>query len=152
MTLQELGPLSFHQVRRTPQEALCNWLLESEHPLGYSQPVGESLKFMVFAGLQPVAVFAWSSAPRHLGPRDRYIGWSPEQRLKNIRYVAYQTRYLIPSWVQVPHLASHLLSRMTRMLPAEWQKLYGHPVYFAETFVDPATHQGTCCRVGAGHC
>jgi Domain of unknown function (DUF4338) len=145
-SLRGLGPLRFEQVRRTQWEALFNWLLESEHPLGYCQPVGQALKFLVFAGLQPVALFAWSSAPRHLGPRDRYIGWSPELRLKNIRYVAYQTRYLIPSWVRVPHLASHLLSRMTRMLPAEWEKVYGHPVYFAETFVDPATHRGTCYR------
>jgi hypothetical protein len=146
MSLRELGALRFEQVRRTPWEGVFNWLLESEHPLGYSQPVGQALKFLVFAGLQPVALFAWSSAPRHLGPRDRHIGWSQEQRLKNIRYVAYQTRYLIPSWVQVPHLASHLLARMTRMLPAEWQKVYGHPVYFAETFVDPATHRGICYR------
>ena len=145
-SLRELGSLRFEQIRRTQWEALFKWLLESEHPLGYSWTVGESLKFMVFAGLQPVALFAWSSAPRHLGPRDRYIGWSQQQRLKNIRYVAYQTRYLIPPWVQVPHLASHLLSRMTRMLPAEWEKVYGHPVYFAETFVDPATHRGTCYR------
>jgi len=101
---------------------------------------------MVFAGLQPVALFAWSSAPRHLGPRDRYIGWSKELRQRNLRYVAYNTRYLIPSWVQVPHLVSHLLSRMTRMLSDEWQKVYGHPVYFAETFVDTARHRGTCYR------
>jgi hypothetical protein len=146
MSLRELGPLRFEQVRRTPWEALFNWLLASEHPLGFSHPVGQALKFLVFSGLTPVAAFAWSSAPRHLGPRDRYIGWSPELRLKNIRYVAYQTRYLILPWVQVPHLASHLLGRMTRILPAEWQKVYGHPVYFAETFVDPATHRGTCYR------
>jgi hypothetical protein len=145
-SLRELGPLRFEQVRRTPWEGSFNWLLASEHPLGYSQAVGQVLKFLVLSGLTPVALFAWSSAPRHLGPRDRYIGWSPELRLKNIRYVAYQTRYLILPWVQVPHLASHLLARMTRMLPAEWQKAYGHPVYFAETFVDPATHRGTCYR------
>lgn len=145
-TLRDLGPLRFYQVRRTPQEALFNWLIQSEHYLGYARPVGEHLKFMVFAGLQPVALFAWSSAPRHLGPRDRYIGWSKELRRQNVPYLAYNTRYLIPGWVRVPHLASHLLSRMTRMLSVEWQKVYGHPVYFAETFVDTATHRGTCYR------
>jgi Domain of unknown function (DUF4338) len=145
-SLRDLGALTFFQVRRTPQEKLFNWLLESEHYLRYTHPVGEHLKFMVFAGIQPVALFSWSSAPRHLGPRDRYIGWSKELRQKNIRYVAYNTRYLIPSWVRVPHLASHLLSRMTRMLSAEWQKVYEHPVYFAETFVDTAIHRGTCYR------
>jgi hypothetical protein len=145
-SLKDLGPLTFCQVRRSSQEALFNWLLASEHYLGYTQPVGEHLKFMVYAGLRPLALFAWSSAVRHLAPRDRYLGWSPELRRRNIRYLAYNTRYLIPSWVQIPHLASHLLGRMVRLLPQEWQKVYGHPVYFAETFVDPMLHRGTCYR------
>lgn len=144
--LSELGPLVFRQVRRTAEEALFNSLLHSHHYLGFTRPVGEHLKFMVYAGERPVALFAWSSAPRHLGPRDRHIGWGKELRQRNIRYVAYNTRYLVLPWVRVPHLASHLLSRMTRMLSAEWQKLYGHPVYFAETFVDPSLHRGTCYR------
>lgn len=145
-SLRELGPLEFVQVRRTAREKLFNWMIESEHYLRFTHPVGESLKFMVFAGPQPVALFAWSSAPRHLGPRDRYIGWPKETRQRNLQFVAYGTRYLIPSWIRVPHLASHLLSRMTRMLPEEWRKVYGHPVYFAETFVDPTRHRGTCYR------
>jgi hypothetical protein len=48
--------------------------------------------------------------------------------------------------VQVPHLASHLLGRMVRALPAQWERLYGHPVCFAETFVDADRFQGTCYR------
>ena len=60
--------------------------------------------------------------------------------------MAYNTRFLILPWVQVPHLASHLLARMTRMLPAEWEKVYEHPVYFAETFVDTERFRGTCYR------
>lgn len=146
MSLRELGPLEFRQVRRTAEERLFNSLLHQHHYLGYTQPVGEHLKFMVYADTRPVALFAWSSAARHLGPRDRYLEWTPELRRRNIRYLAYNTRYLIPGWVQVPHLASHLLSRMARMLPAEWEKVYGHPVYFAETFVDTTRHRGTCYR------
>src|SRR6202011_6098961 len=132
VSVRELGCLIFRQVRRTAEERSFNSLLESHHYLGYSQPVGEQLKFMVYAGSRPVALFAWSSAARHLGPRDRYLGWSPEVRRQNIRFLAYNTRYLILPWVHVEHLASHLLARMTRMLPAEWEKVYGHPVYFAE--------------------
>lgn len=145
-SVRDLGPLEFRQVRRTPEEGLFNSLLHQHHYLGYTQPVGEHLKFMVYAGTRPVGLFAWSSAARHLGPRDRYLGWAPDLRRQNIRYLAYNTRYLIPEWVQVPHLASHLLSRMARMLPAEWEKVYGHPVYFAETFVDTTRHRGTCYR------
>ncbi|MGC2413910.1 MAG: Druantia anti-phage system protein DruA [Stellaceae bacterium] len=146
MSLRELGPLSFVQVRRTPDEASFNSLLQAHHYLGYSQPVGEQLKFLVHAGTRPVALFAWSSAPRHLGPRDRFLGWSPTVRRANIGGIAYNTRYLILPWVQVEHLASHLLGRMTRQLSGQWQKIYGHPVYFAETFIDPTRFRGTCYR------
>jgi hypothetical protein len=146
VSLRDLGPLIFHQVRRTSQEALFNSMLERFHYLGYTQPVGEALKFVVFAGPRPVALFAWSSAPRHLAPRDKYIGWAPEVRRQNLHLLTYNTRYLVPPWVRVPHLASHVLSRMTRLLPSEWQKAYGHTVHFAETFVDTSIHRGTCYR------
>jgi len=146
MSLRELGPLTLRSVRRTPEETHFNSLLETYHYRGYAQPVGEHLKFMVYAGSRPVALFAWSSAPRHLGPRDRYLGWSAQARRQNIRGIAYNTRYLILPWVKVPHLASHLLSRMTRQLSAQWQNVYDHPVYFAETFIDTTRFAGTCYR------
>jgi hypothetical protein len=108
--------------------------------------VGEHLKYLVYAGQRPVACLAWSSAPRHLGCRDRFIGWSAEARRRNIRFIAYNPRYLILSWVQVPHLASHILGQMARRLPRDWEQVYGHPVYFLETFVDPQRFRGTCYR------
>jgi hypothetical protein len=49
-SLRELGPLEFQQVRRTPEEGLFNSLLQQQHYLGYTQPVGEHLNFMVYAG------------------------------------------------------------------------------------------------------
>jgi len=144
--LKSLGELKFRQVRRTDDEALFNGLIETYHYLGYTQPVGEHLKYLVWMGERPVACFAWSSAPRHLGPRDRYLGWSPEARRRNVRFVAYNTRYLILPWVEVPHLASHLLGRMARRLSEDWDAVYGHPIYFLETFVDPGRFKGTCYR------
>ena len=145
-TLAELGRLDFVPVRRTDRERVFNALLEAHHYLGYTQPVGEHLKYLVCTGERPLALFAWSSAPRHLAPRDRFLGWSAHARRHNLRLVAYNTRFLILPWVAVDHLASHLLARMTRRLSADWQALYGHPVYFAETFVDPERFRGTCYR------
>lgn len=145
-TLKELGPLVIRQVRRSAEEALLGSLLEMHHYLGYTQPVGEHLKHMVFAGGRPLACFTWSSAPRHLAPRDRFIGWSAEARKANIRFVAYNSRFLIMPWVRVPHLASHLLGRMARALPQEWERVYEHPVHFVETFVHPERFRGTCYR------
>lgn len=145
-SLRELGPLAFHQVRRAPDEPLFNSLLAQHHYLGYQQPVGEHVKYLVVAADRPVACVAWSSAPRHLGPRDRFIGWSAEARRRNIRGVAYNTRFLILPWVAVPHLASHVLGRMAAIVAQDWPRIYGHPLYFLETFIDPARFRGTCYR------
>jgi hypothetical protein len=142
----ELGPLQVRQVRRTPEEALFNSLLQQHHYLGYTQPVGEHLKYLVYAQARPIACVAWSSAPRHLGSRDRFIGWDKQARLKNVRLLAYNTRFLVLPWVRVPHLASHILGRMARRLSADWQALYAHPIYFIETFIDPQRFRGTCYR------
>jgi hypothetical protein len=146
MPLKALAPVEVTSVRRTADEALFNSLMESYHYLGYEQPVGEHLKYLVWAQGRPVACLAWSSAPRHLGSRDRFIGWSGEARRRNIRFVAYNTRFLILPWVEVPHLASHILSRIARRLSEDWERLYGHPIYFLETFVDPERFRGTCYR------
>jgi hypothetical protein len=144
--LSQLGRLDLQQVRRTGDEPLFNSLIEHHHYLGYEQPVGEHLKYLVWAQGRPIACVAWSSAPRHLRSRDRFIGWSAEARRRNIRFLAYNTRFLILPWVQVEHLASHLLSRTARVLSGDWERIYGHPIYFLETFIDPARFRGTCYR------
>jgi uncharacterized protein DUF4338 len=144
--LRKLQPLEFAPVRRTAQEPLFNSLMEEHHYLGYEQPVGEHLKYLVWAEGRPIACLAWSSAPRHLGSRDRYIGWDAAARRSHIRFIAYNSRFLILPWVRVEHLASHILSRMAARISADWQQRYGHPIYFLETFVDPERFRGTCYR------
>ena len=145
-SLAQLGPLELQQVRRTPQEALFGGLLQGHHYLGYTQPVGEHLKYLVWARGRPIACLTWSSAPRHLGPRDRFIGWSAPQRRANLHLLAYNSRFLILPSVQVPHLASHLLARVARQIAADWQARYAHPVCLLETFIDPERFRGTCYR------
>lgn len=144
--LADIRPISVQQVRRTSKEALFNSLIEHHHYLGYEQPVGEQLKYLVWAQGRPIACMAWSSAPRHLGSRDRHIGWTAEARRRNIRFVAYNTRFLILPWVEIPHLASHILGRIASSLSNDWEQLYDHPVYFAETFIDPGRFRGICYR------
>jgi hypothetical protein len=146
MPLKSLGPIEIESVRRTADEPLFNGLMEQYHYLSYAQPVGEHLKYVCWAQGRPVACLAWSSAPRHLGSRDRYIGWSAEARRRNIRFIAYNARFLILPWVSVPHLASHILGRVARGLSDDWERMYGHPIYFAETFIDPLRFRGTCYR------
>lgn len=94
-SLGELGLLDIRQVRRTAEEELFDRLLQNHHYLGYTRPVGEHLKYLVYGRGQPMACLAWSSAPRHLGPRDRFIGWLAAERRANVHLLAYNTRYLI---------------------------------------------------------
>jgi hypothetical protein len=145
-SLRELGPLVVEQVRRTGKEKIYNGLIEQYHYLGYTRAVGEQLKYVIEAGGRPVALIGFSSAPRHLGCRDRYIGWTQEARRRNIRFIAYNTRFLVVPWVRASRLASHVLGRVARVVAQDWQRVYDHPVYFLETFVDPGRFRGTCYR------
>lgn len=145
-SLLALRPLDIQEVRRTPSEDLFEGLIEKHHYLGYAQPVGEHLKYLVSACGEPMACLVWSSAPRHIGCRDRFIGWSKDLRRRNIHLIAINQRFLILPWVKVPHLATHILGQMTRRLARDWQRLYGHPIHFVETFVDTERFQGTCYR------
>ncbi len=145
--LCELGPLTFRQVRHTSEEGLFNALIAEHHYLGYRPPVGEHLKYVVYSENQrPIACFAWCSPARRLAPRDRFIGWSKEARTQNVGFLAYNSRFLILPWIEVPHLASHLLSRMAKILRRDWPCVYGHEIYYLETFVDPQRFRGTCYR------
>lgn len=144
--LSDLGPLEFRQVRRTKEEALFNSLIEEHHYLGYCQPVGEQLKYIVFAKGRPIACLAWSSAPRHIGSRDRFIGWTKQMREKNLSLIACNTRFLILPWVRVSCLASHILGKMVKILSKDWERFYHHPLYYLETFIDRERFHGTCYR------
>jgi len=145
--LSDLRPIELLAVRRTPLEKLYRGLIQQYHYLGYTQPVGEHLEYLAMSKGQPVACLGWCSAPRHLGCRDRYLGWTPEQRIKNLSRVVINTRFLILPWVSVPHLASHLLGLNARRISRDWENLYHHEVVWLETFVDPERgFEGTCYK------
>lgn len=144
--LSAIKPLEFKQVRRSGAEKLFNSLIAQYHYLGYSQPVGEHLKYIVYAQKRPLGCLSFSSAPRHIGCRDRFIGWSASERKTHLHLMAYNSRFLLLPWVRVPHLASHILGRISRQLAKDWQTLYSHPVYYLETFVDKDRFAGTCYK------
>ena len=144
--VSDIGHIEFRQVRRTEEESLFNSLIEEHHYLGYCQPVGEQLKYIVFVKERPIACLAWSSAPRHIGDRDRFIGWTKQVREKRLSLIAVNTRFLILPWVRVSCLASHILGKMVKILPVDWERLYHHPLYYLQTFVDQERFHGTCYR------
>ena len=145
-TLRSLPPLEIRLARRAEGEDLFAQLLRDHHYLGYSRPVGEHLKYLVWAGARPVACLGWSSAPRQLDLRDAFVGAPKEVYRHHLHRIAYNTRFLIVPWAKVPGLASHLLSRIARRINQDWQALYRHPIDLLESFVDTERFQGTCYR------
>jgi len=115
-------------VRRTTQEPLFNSLMEEHHYLGYEQPV-ESTSNILY-GAMVVPSRAWPGHRRRVTSAAAIanIGWDAEARRSRIRFIAYNTRFLILPWVRVEHLASHILGRMASRISADWQQMYEHPL------------------------
>ena len=144
--LGDLLPIKLVSIRKTGFEKIFNGLVSEHHYLGYTQPVGEHLKYIAYSNDRPIACLAWGSAPWYIGARDRFIGWSKTIRENNLHLIANNLRFLILPWVQVSCLASYLLALNRHCLSQDWQGLYGHPVYLLETFVDTERYRGTCYK------
>lgn len=146
--LRDLLPLSVGVVAPGTEEAhVFNGLLAHEHYLGHRNTVGENIRYLVRDRLgRPVACALFGSAAWTCADRDVFLGWERPTRERNLQGLTNNTRFLIPTWVQVPHLASHVLGLLARRIRTDWQAKYGHPVHALETFVDRSRFKGTCYR------
>ena len=145
--LGELVPVRLLPADAGPERGLWQTLLHTYHYLGFRTKVGKSLSYLaVDRSGRPLACLLFGAAAWKTADRDRYIGWTAAQRTANLHKVVNNMRFLIPPWVRVPHLASHVLGLALRQLPADWQRRYGHAVVLAETFVDLSRFRGTCYR------
>lgn len=146
--LSRLRPLQIQVVgRRQPDYHLFQHYLSQYHYLGYRGPVGESIGYLIRSctGID-LACLLFGAAAWQCAPRDRWIGWSAEQRVQGLPYIANNSRFLLLPWVRSPHLANHILSQITQRIDADWQKRYHHPICWLETFVQSDRFQGTCYR------
>ncbi len=133
-------------ARRNFEEKLWNYLVYRYHYQSFKIIVGAHIKVMAFAGDIPVACLAWSSSVFRIQDRDNFIGWNYEQRNKNIRHMANNSRFLILPWVQVKNLASHILGLAVKLVSRQWECVYGYPLCLLETFVERERFRGTCYR------
>ncbi|MGV1006656.1 MAG: Druantia anti-phage system protein DruA [Candidatus Nanopelagicales bacterium] len=144
-TLAQLGPLTLQEV--SGERAGRAWLadtLAAFHYLGFGGAVGENLQYVVRdAQARPLAGLVFGAAAWKCQDRDQFLGWSAEQRQRNLGLLANNTRFLILPWVSVPHLASWILGRVSRRLGQDWQTKYGHALAALETFVERERFAGT---------
>ena len=147
--LSALLPLTLTEVSRpaTSQRGLFEALLHQHHYLSYRSSVGENLQYLVSdRQSRPLACVLFGAAAWQCADRDRYVGWDAPTRSQRLHLLTNNTRFLIPPWVRVRHLASHVLSRIAQCLSRDWQGKYGHPIYLLETFVQRDRFEGTCYR------
>ena len=121
--------------------------IDQFHYLFFDRTIGENMKYMIYSRDDiPLACLLFGFAAWSCSPRDNYIGWDKDQRRGNLSLATNNSRFLIYPWVRVPHLASHILSLISRRISSDWIDKYAHPLYLLETFVENQKFRGIAYR------
>lgn len=145
-SVSTLSPIELLVASRSDAEPLWDALVREHHYLGYQKLLGHRIKYLAFFHDRPVAALSFSAPALKLRVRDAYIGWSASQRKTHLHRIVNNSRFLIPPWVDVPNLASHVLAKALARLSRDWQERFGARPWLLETFVDPSRFTGTCYK------
>lgn len=145
-TARDCQPLRLMLVEGRAESRSWRQQLERYHYLGCPVPFGAHLRYCVRHGGQELACLLWTSPAWKMLTRDAWIGWSDEQRQRNLQGIVNNGRFLILPWVRVKGLASTILALIARQLPTDWESHYGHRPLLLETLVDASRFRGTCYR------
>ena len=142
----ECEPLELALVEGQGEGRLWRQQVERYHYLGWRVPFGANLRYWVRNRERELACLLWTSPAWKMQARDAWIGWSDEQRRRNLQSIVNNSRFLVLPWVRVKGLASKILALSARRIPQDWQSRYGHRVLLLETLVDATRFRGTCYR------
>ena len=133
------------QVVSEPQDIkLWQEYVKRYHYLGYKKPFGYYLHYFIGSDRGLLGCMLFSGAAKSIGVRDRWIGWTPAQRLRNLAWVINNSRFLIFPWVKVANLASHVLGQIHKQIRRHFKQRWGFCPVLLETFVDPQHYRGSC--------
>lgn len=142
------APLELRVVESQQDSRLWTELVQRHHYLQYRVPFGANLRYLVHS--QPtggvLACLLWSSPAWKMAPRDQWIGWTAEQRARNLQFIVNNSRFLVLPWLRIKGLASKILAESARQLPMDWERRYGYRPLLLETLVDAQRFRGTCYR------
>jgi hypothetical protein len=144
--LSKIGPIRLVMASSAHDKGLWNEYMERYHYLGHKKPFGFRRRYFVESEQGPLGCVLLAGAAKALGVRDRWIGWSETQRLKNLPWVANNTRFVLFPWVRVKLLASHVLGQLARRVRDDWEEAWGFRPVLLETFVDPGKYSGVSYR------
>ena len=147
----DLDGLSIDLVESKNDSLLWNAYIQRHHYLGHQLIPGAQLRYFVRMGHDVVALLSFGASAWKIRPRDDYIGWSHEQRKRNLHLIVNNSRFLILPWIQEFNLASKILAQISRRLPGDWQARYSYRPVLLETFVEDGRFHGTCYRAANWH-
>ena len=143
---QALDEIALRPIDNRKDSSLWNELIERYHYMGHEPLPGAQLRYLVWCGPEHVAALGFAASAWKVAPRDSFIGWSAEERQRNLHLIVNNARFLILPWVQARNLASRILSLAAKRLPQDWQTRYGYKPVLLETFVERDRFRGTCYR------
>jgi hypothetical protein len=93
-----------------------------------------------------VAALGFGASAWKIKPRDQLIGWTRDQRQRNLHLIVNNARFLILPWIHCKNLASRILALVSRRLPDDWHARYAYRPVLLETFVEKPRFIGTCYK------
>lgn len=141
-----LTGLALRPVRTRADSKLWNSAIAKHHYLGYRPLPGAQMRYLLTGDDGLLAVLGFSASAWKVAARDRFIGWSKEQREARLHLVVDNARFLILPGVESRNLASFVLSACTRRLQADFGERYGYEPVLLETFVERERFSGACYK------
>lgn len=151
-SVDALADLRIELVRSRRQSHLWNEYVDRYHYLRYQPLGGAQLRYFVWSENRPLALLGFAAAAWKVHARERFIGWTAQQRQARLHLIVNNSRFLILPWVRCRNLASRVLALSTRRLAKDWQQRYGYPPVLLETFVESPRFKGTCYKAANWTC
>jgi hypothetical protein len=142
----DLATLTVDPVLTRADSRLWNTYIEHHHYLGHQLMPGAQLRYFVRAAGHIIAALGFGASAWKVKPRDQLIGWTAEQRQRNLHLVVNNARFLILPWIRCKNLASRILALVSRRLPDDWHARYAYRPVLLETFVEKPRFTGTCYK------
>ena len=145
-SLDQLGDIDLVKVDTPAASKRWRTLIAAHHYLGYTPFAGAQLRYLAESTHGTLAALGFAASAWKCAARDTHIGWDPTTRQDRLHLIVGNARFLIVPPLRIPNLASHLLARVARRLPADWQHTYGYRPVLLETFVETGRFTGAAYR------
>jgi hypothetical protein len=152
-SVRDIAPVAVEPVTEKLEMRLWNEFVQRYHGLGYRRPCGAHQRYFITGGGgRRLGCLMFGPSAWALAERDRWIGWTKQDRAQKLNWVVANTRFLIFPWVRVRNLASTALSLAAKRIRQDWQQRYSYGPVLLETFVDAELYRGVCYVLSSVMC